>query len=153
LLLDWNGKCQWIGRRHYRQSQPTRIVIAIEHREIHGRLAWLTYLMQRVGDNPDDFVIGVPVRNHVEVLAQWVFAREILLRQLTAYNDRLWAVGAIPARKKPPFQQRYLQCVEISGIGRAIERVWHRSAGRDRWMLGNRKRIILSGTRSWHHRS
>src|SRR5205814_9652297 len=56
--------------------------------EIHGRLGRLTHLIKRVGNNSDDFVIGVSVRNDVEMLAQRVFAREILLRQQAVDDDR-----------------------------------------------------------------
>ena len=61
-----------------------------------------------------------------------------------------------PARsslvKKRPLQQRYLQCAEVSGVGRPVERVGQRRAGRDRWMLGNREGIVLPGSRSGHAR-
>ena len=86
------------------------------------------------------------------MLAQRIFAREILLRQEAAEDDRLWAAGAVLAGKEPPFQERYVQCSEVSGIGRPVERVGQRRPGRNRWMFGNREDIILSGSRSRHHR-
>jgi hypothetical protein len=57
--------------------------------EVHSRPAWQPYLMQRVGDNPDNLVIGITARNDVEMLAQRIFPGEILLRQLVADHNRL----------------------------------------------------------------
>ena len=51
------------------------------------------------------------------MLAQRIFAREILLRQLVADDDRLRPADAIVTGKEASVQQWYLQCAEISGIG------------------------------------
>jgi hypothetical protein len=60
--------------------------------------------MERVGDDSNDLVIRVTARSEVEMLAQRVFTREILLRQQAVDDDSLWAARTISSGKKTPIQ-------------------------------------------------
>jgi hypothetical protein len=81
--------------------------LAVQNWKVHDRPARQTHLIQRVGDDPDNFVIGVSARSEVEMLSQRVFAKEGLLRQLVADDNRLWPAGSVLASKDAPVQQRY----------------------------------------------
>src|SRR5882724_3399278 len=86
------------------------------------------------------------------MLAQRVFAEEVLLRQLLADDNGPRIARSVLASKKAPLQQRYLQCAEVSGVGPPGQRVGQCSAGRGRWMLGNPEGVITAGSCSGHDR-
>ena len=81
--------------RSHRQGQPL-LHLAVQNWKVHDRPARLTHLIQSVGDDPDDFVIGVTARSDVEMLSQRVFAEEVLLRQLVADDNGLRMAGCGP---------------------------------------------------------
>src|ERR1700722_18961991 len=108
--------------------------------------------MQRVGDDTDNFITSFTTRSNVEMLAQRIFAEEVLLRQLLADDNGLRMAGSVLASKEAPVQERYLQCAEVSGVGQSGQRVGQRRAGRGLWMLGNREGVVTGGSCSRHDR-